>query len=331
MPLSALLFSDLLIYSDGSGRLKGTPGKDRQLVPVPEDCAQEIRAIALKLGGSFLGNSRTSEEGNREIPKVIRFEHEGVRYRVADIHDVKNGQNWFLRRLADSVPNLETLGLPSYIIEWFLQEEHGLVLISGAQDSGKTTTASSLVARWLTLRGGHAVTFECPAELPLDGDWGTFGHCYQTEILGESDLAPQIERAYRYAGPNILFIGEIKTRFAAVEALRAALGSSKQLVIATVFGLGIGAALERLINFARELDGENALQNLADSLLAVIHQNLIAEEDSRKLHIPEFLLLPFAERTKGTRAKIRKGEVHTLGDDITSLKNRIRCEGMAGI
>ena len=41
MPLADLQFSDLLLFPDGSARLKGCPGVGPQLVPVPEACAPE--------------------------------------------------------------------------------------------------------------------------------------------------------------------------------------------------------------------------------------------------------------------------------------------------
>lgn len=330
MLLSDLEFSDLLILQDGTGRLKGTPGYDRQLKHVPDDCAEDLRALSLKLAGSFVAKGRLNEEGSRDIPKSIRVEHGGVRYRVADLDSVESGQTWFLRRLADTVPDVRALGLPSYLLDWLSKQHQGLVLISGAQSSGKTTTASALVADWLKTRGGHGVTFECPAELPLDGPWGEFGHCFQIEILSELDLAPKIELAYRYARPNIQMIGEIKTRYAATEAQRAALGSSEQIVIATVFGLDLAASLERLANFAKELDGENALQNLASCLLAVIHQKLESENGVRRLSVPEYLLLPL-EGAKGTRAKLRKGEFYSLEDDMDALRNHVRCYGVEGL
>ncbi|MEG2005630.1 MAG: type II secretion system protein E, partial [Bilophila sp.] len=147
-------------------------------------------------------------------------------------------------------------------------------------------------------------------------------YCFQSEILSEQELAVQIERAHRYASPNLIFIGEIRTRFAALEVLRVALGSSQQLVVATIHGLDIITALERLLNWARELDG-NAAQNLANSLLAVIHQELHLDNGKRVLRIPQFLLVPFSESAKAIRSKIREGQLHSLGDDMREQRNRI--------
>lgn len=321
--LAQCAFSDLLLLPDGSAMLKGTPETDQQLTPVPEDCHTEITELRARLSSAFLAEARLGQDGIKDMPATLRVEHCGVQYRVADLYDTK-GQTWFLRRLADRVPALNSLGLPEHLLEWLLaaEQKQGLILVTGSQASGKTTTASALLVERLRLYGGHAVTFENPAELPLAGKWGAHGYCFQTEILGEHELASQIERAHRYASPNIIYIGEIRTRFAATEALRVALGSSQQMVIATLHGLDIVAALERLLNWAREQE-TCAAQNLSNSLLAVLHQDICLENNKRHLRIPQFLLLPFDERSKGIRAKIREGQHQSLPDDMRSQRNRI--------
>ena len=188
------------------------------------------------------------------------------------------------------------------------------------------------MARRLEVYGGHSVTFENPAELPLAGSWGEYGYCFQTEIASEAELAQEIERAHRYASPDIIFIGEIRTRHAALEALRVSLGSSRQLVVATIHGQDVITALERLVTWARELDGDNAGQNLADALLAVIHLSLESSADGQRcLSSPQFLLLPFKESSRSIRVKLRNGQFNTLTDDMRELKARIAHKGEQSI
>lgn len=321
MPLADVKFSDLLLLPDAA-RLKGCPGAGPQLIPVPEDCAPEVDSL------------RESLSEHRQ--SAMRHRHGGITYRAARIDNVDGRQTWFLRRLADAVPDFSGLGLSPRLSEWLLapEQRQGLVLFSGPQASGKTTAASAYVAGRLALYGGHGVAFECPAELPLDGDWGKFGYCCQTEIAGETELAREIERAHRYGSPDVIFIGEIRTRHAALEALRVALGSSRQLVVSTIHGLDVVAALTRLITWAQELDGSAACQNLADALLAVIHLSLDGEENAvRRLGAPQFLLLPFSgsEYAGGIRAKLRDNKLLTLPDDMRALKARIARQGAHAI
>jgi|GEM_PF-639424 len=338
--LSDIIFSDLILFPDGTARLKGCPASGQQLVPIPTDCIDETNDLPNNLINAILSNRQTDPvTGCRVEPWTFRYCHNGIYYRVASIKDVNSERpTWFMRRLPTTIPELQSLGLPPYLCQWLLAREQrqGLILIAGAQASGKTTTASSLVVERLKLYGGHAVTFECPAELPLGGTWGEHGYCFQTEIQGEHELPAQIERAHLYASPNVIFIGEIHTKFAALEALRVALGSRQQLVVATIHGFDVVAALERLINWAQELDGLNACENLANCLLAIILQDLESDEKMQK--VPEFLLLPFhyqtpksESRVKGIRAKIRDKQLITLNQDMRDIRGIIREFGIDAI
>ena len=136
---------------------------------------------------------------------VFRIQHDDVGYRVALYEGVQwgAGQVWFLRRISETVPGLQTLGLPSPIVTWLMTREQrkGLVLFSGAQASGKTTSASSYIAERLKQYGGHAVSFETPVEMPLCGPHGEHGVCYQADTE-EENLAQAIERSHLYASPR---------------------------------------------------------------------------------------------------------------------------------
>ena len=112
--------------------------------------------------------------------------------------------SWFLRRLPEKTPSLSDLGLPpssAPIIEYLTHPRaHGLILFAGAQNSGKTTFGSSLVKARLEMFGGHCVTFESPAEMPLRGKHGKAGLCIQTEVDREEDLPAAIRRAHMGIG-----------------------------------------------------------------------------------------------------------------------------------
>ena len=234
MSLAAYEFSDLLIFP-GESRLKGCPGEGQKLIAVPDDCREEVTRLVGKLPEEFmrkrvdpLADDGTLPPDSSELAsdvargRSIRIEHEGLRYRVAAAQNVNGELSYFLRRLPETVPPLESLGLPDYLFRWLMEPPtmQGLVLISGAQCCGKTTTASSLAVGRLARHGGHGLTLECPAELPVGGAWGEYGFCLQTEINSERELARQIEYAHRFSSPNVILIGEIRTKYAAVEAHR---------------------------------------------------------------------------------------------------------------
>ena len=327
-------FSDMIISKNSylnNGEIKsffkGLPGNDQKIVPIPEEYNNDVKNLINIIEQTFLtkGNFR-SDEGIRNFPMALSIKYEGISYRIADMNDVQN-QTWFLRRMPSKMSTLQQIGFPQNYIDWILapEQKSGLILITGAQASGKTTLASTLLTERLKLYGGHAITFEFPAEMPLQGEHGDSGFCYQTEINGEIALAAHIERAYRFANPNIIYIGEIRTKYAATEVLRMALSSSQQIVIATLHGQNIVSALERLVNWANEMDGVNGYKNLADTLLAVFHTKLELTDNSKILHIPELLLAPSGKEERiSISSNIGDGKISQLQGIINSQQNRIK-------
>lgn len=313
-------FTDLVISSTGAASLRGVPGQGIKMIPIPEDCKKEVAEMPQLLREAWM---------QKNIP-AIRFEHNGVIYRVSRAPDIAFGDCWFLRRMPAKVPTLENIGIPKHIGNWLVHEQinHGLTLLSGSQGSGKTTTASALIKTRLQLYGGLAVTFESPAEMPLSGMYGDFGQCIQTELLSENDLPDMIQRSHMFGQPNIIFIGEIKSAVAAMEALRASLGSKEQMVVATIHGTNLMSALQRLLLWGKEIDGNNASINLAQSLSAIIHLSLENEGARKKLHVPEFLLVPYqGELSTSVRSKIKAGQLQGLESDINRSKNMILHSG----
>lgn len=316
--LKDITFSDMLLYEDEPrARLKECISQ--RLIHVPEECIEETNQLKAHISEEF--NNRTSG-----VSALVVFND--VRYRVSQLQDVQRGRVWFLRRLADFVPSMSSLnvgdrfgsGMFAHVSEWLMapDQTQGLVLFIGAQGSGKTTLASAYIADRLTKYGGHAVTFEGPPELPLAGDWGDSGTCFQVEINNDDELTQEVEFANRYGSPNIVFFGEIRTKCMAREALRMALGSRRQIVVATIHGLSLVAGLQRLVNWAKELEGDNARDNLSMSLLAALQLSL--EENSEgnpTVVVPEFLLLPFTDKSLGVRSKLKEGKISALTTDIS--------------
>lgn len=322
MLLKELTFSDIILLQDGSSYLKGTLEAEQQLVNVSNqiELQEELKTLL----------EAVEQHKNRE--GCFRVRHQGIGYRAAGVHGV-DGNAYFLRRLATSIPDFTALDFPEGYTSWLLDSEQskGLVLFCGSQGSGKSTSAASFIAARLKKHGGHAITFENPVELPLTGSHGEGGYCFQTELADETCLARHIEHAHRFSSPNIVFIGEIRSKYAASEALKLSLGSNHQLVVATVHGLDIISALDRLLGWAQELDGEIACQNLAQALLCAVYQDLEDTGQSRRLRTPQILFVPFKDSSKSIRSKIRERYLTSLEEDIREQRNRLRLYGISAL
>lgn len=323
MLLKDLEYSDIILSAENPTTrfFKGTPEKGLALARITDETLNgELDELLKLLRQTYSTHNSTLS---------LRVVFGGIAFRAAVYNDAAHGDIFFLRRLPEAVPNFRDLGLPTPVMSWLLLPENskGLLLFSGAQASGKTTSASAFVAARLSMYGGHAITYEHPIEMPLAGKHGESGYCFQTEISSETELPAHVERSHRYSSPNIVFVGEIRTKHAASEVLRIALGSSQQLVVATIHGITLTAALDRLLSWTRESDGNAvACQNLAQTLIGVIQQELVFDANKQHLNVRDFLLLPFDTRTDVVRSKLRDGNLF-LDDNIREQRNRIIYDG----
>lgn len=215
----------------------------------------------------------------------FRIEAGSLAYR-AQIGQHTAGADVHLRVLPAAVPLLDELHMDPLWRALMLHDSllaGGLVLIAAPHGQGKTTTASSMVASRLHRFGGMASTVEYPAELPLQGCWGTGGLCIQREIgVGQdrdSISATMIDSLRQYPAmgeSTILLIGEIVDPESAAEAVLAA--ANGHLVIATMHGRGIETALRRLVllccTHLKGMEEASVRGLLAEVLRGIFHQRL---------------------------------------------------------
>jgi twitching motility protein PilT len=132
------------------------------------------------------------------------------------------------RVIPKNVPNFEMLNLPVGVRR--LAEEHrGLVLVTGATGSGKTTTLAAMIDHMNKTRHQHIVTIEDPIEV-LHSDQSCIVN--QREIgLDTTDFMQALRRALRQ-DPDVILIGELRDAETAQTALQAA--ESGHLVLSTL-------------------------------------------------------------------------------------------------
>jgi len=300
--LRSLAFSDLLLGERQGPLVKGlcpSGGGSSPLGPLPSSFHAEARQIQAALA------SQSKDE--------FAYVHDGIRYRVSRIVTV-DGIWYCLRRGPATIESLEGLGISAVIRQRLCSAEmhHGLVVFSGAMRSGKTTTASALVAERLRLFGGHAVALESPPEHPLQGPHG-HGFCLQKEV--EGDLENAIVATLRYGAPEIIFLGELRSSGEVAQALRAAING--HLVITTFHAAGVQETIRRLLALGRTHE-PLAQELLADGLRCVVHQNL----QGKSLRL-QFLFLDGSRIGQAATAKIREGEIGQMATEIQAQKNEI--------
>lgn len=209
------------------------------------------------------------------------------------------------RILCEKIPDIDTLGLPSVIKDIF-SKSSGLVLVSGATGSGKSTTIASALEYVNQNFSRHIICIEDPIEYLHNNIKSFFSH---REIGKDTrDFSSAIRSALRQ-DPDIIFIGELRD----IESIKTALLASQlgHLVVATTHSIDAATTLSRMINSFTHSRTEIALE-LATSLEAIISQELLKLSDDRLQAICEVLVA-----TPAIKTLIREQKYHQIPSQIS--------------
>lgn len=271
MRLAEARFDDLYVSASGADpilirNLEGAEGGG-PVRPLPDGYAADAAGLREGLIGAWAARGR---------PDEFSHAHNGGVYRAALIRSRDSapepgpGWTWCLRRLGSAPLELDQMGSPKSVTDQVraFGRERGLLLISGAFGSGKTTTASSLLRAWTLENGEVGVTLEDPPEVPL-GAVGGSGAIYQVEIP-EHDF-PKGVRAARRWGPRYVLLGDVQTPEAAQELLRISL--SGPMVVSPIHASDPVRAIMNLVSFASDVMSEELARDMvAEALQGVLHQ-----------------------------------------------------------
>ena len=173
------------------------------------------------------------------------------------------------RVIPRQVPDFKSLRLPPGVQK--LAEEHrGLILVTGATGSGKTTTLAAMVGHINGTRKQHIVTIEDPIEI-LHDDASCIVNQREVGIDTES-FNEALRRALRQ-DPDVILIGELRDSETAETALQAA--ESGHLVLSTMHTVDASETLGRLVEFFPAIKQPQVRSILAGVLKGVVSQRLL--------------------------------------------------------
>jgi twitching motility protein PilT len=188
------------------------------------------------------------------------------------------------RVIPKHIPSFEQLGLPQGVRR--LAEEHrGLVLVTGATGSGKTTTLAAMIDFMNRSRQQHIVTIEDPIEI-LHPDHSCIVN--QREVgLDTTDFMQALRRALRQ-DPDVILIGELRDAETAQTALQAA--ESGHLVLSTLHTVDAAETIGRMIDFFPETKQQMIRSIMAGVLRGVISQRLLPRVDGGRVPAVEVMV-----------------------------------------
>jgi twitching motility protein PilT len=190
------------------------------------------------------------------------------RFRV-NAYRQRGAISFALRVIPKTVPNFEQLNLPGGVHK-LANEHRGLVLVTGATGSGKTTTLAAMIDYMNRNRKQHIITIEDPIEI-LHPDHNCIVN--QREVgLDTESFGQALRRALRQ-DPDTILIGELRDAETAQTALQAA--ESGHLVMSTLHTIDAAETVGRMIEFFPPEKQEVIRSILAGVLKGVISQRLL--------------------------------------------------------
>lgn len=242
-----------------------------QLVPVPVQAGLDkltpfqTEMLALNLVG---GSRRLTEDLLRTGSCDSSFTvPEKARFRV-NIFSQRGNYSIVLRKLNTKIPTLKDLNMPP-IFEQVAKEKTGLILVTGATGSGKSTTLAGLLNEINETKSIHIITLEDPVEFVHPQRKATFN---QREMGTDFDnFASGLRAALRQA-PKVILVGEMRDRETVEIGLSAA--ETGHLVVSTLHTIDAGQTINRILGMFEQEEQEQIRLRLADTLRWIISQRL---------------------------------------------------------
>ena len=195
-----------------------------------------------------------------------------ARFRV-NIFSQRGSYSVVMRRLPVKIPTAEELQLPP-IIKEIAKERMGLVLVTGATGSGKSSTLAAILNIINETRACHVITLEDPVEFVHSHKKSTFN---QRELgLDFHNFADGLRAALRQA-PHVILVGEIRDRETLDIAIMAA--ETGHLVLSTLHTTDAGQTIGRIVGMFPPDDESYIRLRLADTLKWVVGQRLLPRVD----------------------------------------------------
>jgi len=191
-----------------------------------------------------------------------------ARFRV-NIFTQRGHYTIILRRLSTEIPSVDQLNLPP-IFHTISKEKTGLVLVTGATGSGKSTTLAALLNELNETKSMHIVTLEDPVEFVHPQKKATFN---QREMGNDfSTFASGLRAALRQA-PKVILVGEMRDRETVEIGMSAA--ETGHLVMSTLHTINAGQTINRIVGMFDQAEEKQIRIRLAETVRWVVSQRLL--------------------------------------------------------
>ncbi len=205
-----------------------------------------------------------------------------ARFRV-NIFSQRGNYSIVMRKLATVIPTLKDLNLPEAFYK-MPKEKNGLILVTGATGSGKSTSLAALLREFNETKSIHVVTLEDPVEFVHSNIKATFN---QRELGGDFDTFANGLRAALRQAPKIILVGEMRDRETVELVMKAS--ETGHLVLSTLHTVDAGQTINRIVGMFEQEEEKQIRQRLAETVRWIIGQRLVPKVGGGRLAIHDIL------------------------------------------
>ncbi len=188
-----------------------------------------------------------------------------------------------MRKLETKIPTLAELQLPE-AFKKMPREKNGLILVTGATGSGKSTSLAALLREINENKSIHVVTLEDPVEFVHSNIKATFN---QRELGTDFDTFANGLRAALRQAPKIILVGEMRDRETVELGLKAS--ETGHLVLSTLHTVDAGQTINRIVGMFDQEEEKQIRQRLADTIRWIVGQRLLPKVGGGRLAIHDIL------------------------------------------
>ncbi len=272
------ILSKMLDSHDNVSDLNFTPGK-----PLQVESSGQLAAVNIEPDFNVLTPFQTEIialnliNNNRKLMETLIREGScdlsyqlgnKARFRV-NIFSRSARYSIVLRKLETQIPTIEELVLPK-AFHRMSEEKNGIIFVTGATGSGKTTSLAALLDKINETKSVHVITLEDPIEYQHPQKKSTFN---QRELGADFDTFANGLRAALRQAPKVILVGEMRDRETVEIGLTAA--ETGHLVLSTLHTVDAGQTINRVLGMFSTEEEKQIRIRLADTLRWVCSQRLL--------------------------------------------------------
>jgi twitching motility protein PilT len=208
--------------------------------------------------------SQGSCDSSYELPGKARFR--------VNIFSQRGNYSIVLRKLETRIPTLTEMNLPEAFHK-MAEEKNGIILVTGATGSGKSTSLAALLNEINENKSVHVVTLEDPVEFSHPHKKSTFN---QREMGNDFDTFVSGLRAALRQAPKVILVGEMRDRETVEIGLSAA--ETGHLVLSTLHTVDAGQTVNRILGMFSTEEETQVRIRLADTVRWIVCQRLLPKE-----------------------------------------------------